>query len=57
MEKDFGVKDIDINWDNFVMFIVNFVFMKFYGKVVDENRESFKEKVVDYFDKIFEIMD
>lgn len=56
MEKDFGVKDIDINWDNFVMFIVNFVLMKFYGKVVDENRESFKEKVKDYFDKIFEIM-
>lgn len=56
MEKDFGVKDIDINWDNFIMFIVNFVLMKFYGKVVDENRESFKEKVVDYFDKIFEIM-
>lgn len=56
MEKDFGAKDIDINWDNSIMFTVNFASTKLYGKAVDENRESLKEKVKDDFDKIFEIM-
>lgn len=54
MEKGFGVKEFDIDWDNYVVFIVKFVLMK--EKVINENRENFKKEVKEYFDIIFENM-
>lgn len=54
MEKGFGVKEFDIDWDNYIVFIVKFVLMR--EEVINENSENFKKEVKGYFDIIFENM-
>lgn len=54
MEKGFGAKEFDIDWDNYVVFTVKFASTK--EKAINENRENLKKEVKEYFDIIFENM-
>lgn len=54
MEKDFGAKEFDIDWENYIVFTVKFASTR--EEAVNENRENLKKEVKGYFDTIFENM-
>eukprot|EP00105_Crassostrea_gigas_P006366 XP_011420276.1 PREDICTED: uncharacterized protein LOC105323030 isoform X2 [Crassostrea gigas] len=54
MEKDFGAKEFDIDWENYIVFTVKFASTR--EEAINENRENLKKEVKGYFDTIFENM-
>lgn len=55
MEKDFGAKEFDTDWDNYIVFTVKFASTK--EKAIHEKRENLIKVVDGYFDRIFENID
>lgn len=54
MEKDFGAKEFDIDWDNYIVLTVRFASTK--EKAINEERETLIKKVKECFEIFFENM-